>query len=700
MTKTFRAQIRAALANETLRAALEANAVRTRQAHLKAFPSRDQWQAMRQQARAVRAAVVGDLETHLARFVAQAQANGFIVHRAADARQAAEIVLTIARQHQAHLVAKSKSMVSEEIGLNHALEQAGIRVVETDLGEYIVQLRAEKPSHIIAPAVHLNRHQVAQTFHEKLGIPLTEDVEALTASARKLLRQDFLAADVGVSGVNFGVVESGTLCLVTNEGNGRMVTTLPDVHIALMGIERLVPTLDDLALMLALLTRSASGQKISVYVSLINGPRQPEDADGPRQRHLVLVDNGRSALRQSPLAEVLLCIRCGACLNACPVFREIGGHAYVSREGVSSVYPGPMGSIVSPGLFGQHAFGHLARASTLCGACREVCPVDIDLPRLLLRTRAGGRQLTARPREVPPLVAWGLRLYAWLAADRRRFTLAQRLLAGLGQLLPARAGGGDLTGGREGRAAAVEGWLRLPSFSGWGRDRLLPRPAHRTFRQRFRRSPPGAGVAGAGETQGLIRQAAPAEEPQAQDLPGTQPATDQAALVERFARELTALGGTFTLCEAPSLAGVIGQWLAERQVGAIMAWDSEYLPPRLLEGLSSRGIQIFKGSVGVDTSIPVVGLTGATAGIAETGTLVLPAGAGRPLVASLLPEVHVAVLWARDIEQDLQQVLARSEFRQASSVVLISGPSRTADIEMTLTIGVHGPREVYVFCVT
>jgi L-lactate dehydrogenase complex protein LldF len=211
----------------------------------------------------------------------------------------------------------------------------------------------------------------------------------MTETARRILRRAFLDADIGISGVNFGVVDTGSLCILTNEGNGRLVTTLPPVHIALMGIERLVPSLDDLTLMLHLLPRSATGQKLTVYTSLMHGPRHPDEVDGPDERHLILVDNGRSALRESSLAEILYCIRCGACINVCPVFREIGGHAYLTRDGETTPYPGPIGSILSPGLFGQAEFGHLARASSLCGACREACPVDIDLPKLLLRVRAG-----------------------------------------------------------------------------------------------------------------------------------------------------------------------------------------------------------------------------------------------------------------------------------------------------------------------
>jgi L-lactate dehydrogenase complex protein LldF len=378
--KPFKERIRISLADANLQSALDANAERRITVRREAFASLSDPQMLRQRARAVRAEVIANLNDYLEKFLTRVQENGVIIHRAGDAAQAVQCIVEIARKHGARLVAKSKTMVSEEIRLNHALEAAGLRVVETDLGEYIVQLRGEPPSHIITPAVHLRRQDVGLLFHEKLGIPLTEDIPDMTAAARDVLRKVFLSADIGLSGVNFGVAETGTLCVLTNEGNGRMVTTIPPVHIALMGMERLVPSLDDLALMLALLPRSATGQKITVYANLLHGPRRSDEPDGPRERHLVVVDNGRSALRQSPLAEILYCIRCGACLNGCPVFREIGGHAYVGADGQGSAYPGPMGSVLSPALFGRAEFGHLARASSLCGACKENCPVDIDLP--------------------------------------------------------------------------------------------------------------------------------------------------------------------------------------------------------------------------------------------------------------------------------------------------------------------------------
>jgi L-lactate dehydrogenase complex protein LldF len=534
--------------------------------------------------------------------------------------------------------------------------------------------------------VHLSRSQVGHTFNQKLGLPYTEDVAEMTAAVRRILRQTFLTADIGVSGVNFGVAESGTLCIVTNEGNGRMVTTVPPVHIALMGIERLVPTLEDLSLVLALLPRAATGQKITVYTTLMHSPRRPDELDGPRERHLVLVDNGRNAMRESPLSEALLCIRCGACLNACPVFREIGGHAYVGASGKSSTYPGPIGSIVSPAFFGQSEFGHLARASSLCGACKEACPVDIDLPKLLLRVRAGGIRLDPeRARQkVPPAVALGLRLYTWVATNPRRFAAAQKMAAVFGRLF-----------------APSSRWMRLPAFTGWGYGKDFPRPARNTFRERWKSGLAASSTARNSEPRETQESRILAEKDARFTRQATQP-MDLKSRLERFTTELVALDGTVTLCglddahsaQMSNLVKAVLSFLEQKAVNRIQAWEPESLPAGLLSAVQEAGVQI---SHQPDPDAQA-GLTGSLAAIAETGTLVLPSGPGRPLTASLLPDIHIAVLRAEDIYENLAQVLSLDDVRNAASVSLVTGPSRTSDIEMTLTLGVHGPREVHVFC--
>src|SRR5262249_32059348 len=327
-----------------------------------------------------------------------------------------------------------------ETHLNDALERAGVTVVETDLGEYIVQLRSDRPSHIVAPIIHLTRQDVARVMEDRLKVPYTEDTQELAAIARRKLREEFLRADMGISGANFGVVETGAICLVTNEGNGRMVTSMPRVHVALMGIEKLVETMADLDRCIKVLARSATGQKITVYTTLVRAPRGPRDTDGPEELHVVLLDNGRSRILAGETAEILACIRCGACLNACPVFRTLGGHPY------GDTYPGPVGAILTPGLRGLDGWSDLPHASSLCGACREVCPVRIDIPRMLLALRHAAAD-KPKPRSLKPAMA----LFAWTAsrpALYRRAAAAARW--GLGRL-------------------AVDGWIRrLPGLaSGW-----------------------------------------------------------------------------------------------------------------------------------------------------------------------------------------------------------------------------------------
>ena len=690
MTDPFRTHIRNALANPGLQAALDSNAERRLNALQQAYASLpEDLQVMRGRAHAVRAEVISNLDSYLPQFIKNASDNGLIVHQASNADQAVQIVLEITKRHSAKLIAKSKSMVSEEIRLNQAFEKAGLEVVETDLGEFIIQLRGEPPSHIITPAVHLRRGDVAEIFQKKLGLPYTEDVSALTAAARSVLRETFLNADVGISGVNFGIAENGMLCLVTNEGNGRMVTTLPQVHIALMGIERILPTLDDLALMLYLLPRSATGQKLTVYTSLIRGPKREDEIDGPQERHLILVDNGRMRIKSSQLAESLYCIRCGACLNACPVYREIGGHAYVGIGGQITTYPGPIGSVVSPGLFGGTDFGQLARASSLCGACKEACPVDIDLPKLLLRVRAGlvegdepvgannGDEpvYPSAPGHVPGGLRLGLSLYTWIAVSPWRFTAAQRLAGAFSRMF-----------------SPFSAWMRMPSFTGWGYSRDIPRPSTMTFHRWFAKEAQDTETPEPSELQPIPASTAPSP---SSPIPLSLSPFPSSLLIERFESELIALGGTFKCCQDSHLSQLILELLQEQGVSSIQAWEEAELPAGLLETLRAAGIQVSHKPV---PSIQV-GLTGALAGVAETGTLILPSGAGRPQTASLLPEVHIAILKAEDIYETLLEVLELREVHQASAVDLISGPSRTADIEMTLTIGVHGPREVHVFCV-
>ncbi len=377
----FFAASEAAVADLQLRRKLE-NATGRHLDHVAAtraeFPP---YEAERDASRRIKEDSIARLDDLLVQLKERLEANGCVVSFAANAAEARKYIVDLAHERGARRVVKGKSMATEEIALNPALAEAGCEVVETDLGEYIVQLRGEKPSHIITPAIHLSKEDIGLLFNEKLHIPYTSEPTALTAAARERLREVFLAAEMGVTGANFAIAETGTLVLVENEGNGRMSSTLPEIFVAVMGIEKVIPSMADLSHFLEVLARTATGQKLTTYTNFISGPRRPGEADGPREVHVVMLDNGRTTMLADPvLREALYCLRCGACLNVCPIYRRVGGHAY------GSTYPGPIGSIVSPSLFGG-ATATLPFASTLCGACREICPVKIDIPRILLHLR-------------------------------------------------------------------------------------------------------------------------------------------------------------------------------------------------------------------------------------------------------------------------------------------------------------------------
>lgn len=410
-------------------------------------------ETMRQQAAAIKRNALNHLPDLLEQAEANMQANGIQVLWATDAAEANQHVLDIAQRHDIRSVVKSKSMVTEEIGLNHVLEAADIDVLETDLGEYIVQLGGETPSHIVAPIVHKTKESIRDLLVAKANMPPTDDTNEMTHFARELLRQRFLAADMGVSGGNFILAETGSICLVTNEGNGRMVTSLPRVHVALVGIEKIVPTVADYALLTQVLPRSATGQAMTVYTQLVNGPRQPDETDGPEHVYVILVDNGRSKIYTSDYCEALACIRCGACLNGCPVYQVTGGHAY------GWVYPGPIGAVITPLLIGLENASPLPHASTLCGMCKQVCPVDIDIPRMLLDLR---HELVQRGQSD---TIWnvGIKAWAWGNASPGRFVFGGKVAAKGTQLLKLK---------------------KLPGpLGGWTKYRAMPKFAPKSFHQ-------------------------------------------------------------------------------------------------------------------------------------------------------------------------------------------------------------------------
>ncbi len=382
-SETFRENAKAALADTHLRGALKNATSLFGERRKEAAASLPNWEALRSQARAIKDEALSHLDYYLEEFVRNAESRAAKVHWARDAAEANAIICKLAAEHRARIIVKSKSMTTEETHLNNALEAAGMQVVETDLGEYIIQLADEPPSHIIAPAIHKTRGQIAELFTTELGMQPTDDIAQLTGTARTTLRDRFATADLGISGVNFAIAETGTIVIVENEGNIRLTTSLPRVHIAVMGIEKVIPRFADLDVFLKLLPRSGTGQRLTTYQSFITGTRQRETDEGPEEVHILLLDNGRSRMLAHPVTrQSLACIRCGACLNACPVYQQVGGHAY------GSVYPGPIGAVITPQLMGIEKTSQLPYASSLCGACREVCPVKIDIPRLLLHLRA------------------------------------------------------------------------------------------------------------------------------------------------------------------------------------------------------------------------------------------------------------------------------------------------------------------------
>jgi len=424
-----------------------------------------EFQALREAGRKIKDHALANLDHYLARFEQQVAARGGQVHWAETPDEACAAVLEICRAAGAKVVAKGKSMVGEEIAINEALDGAGFEVVETDLGEYIIQIAHEPPSHIIAPAVHKTRAQIADLFeglHHQPGLtrPL-ETVPQIVDEARQVLREKFLIADVGITGANFLIAETGSTVIVTNEGNGDLSATLPRVHIVLASIEKVVPTLEDASVLLRLLARSATGQETTTYTTFFTGQRRAGDADGPEAFHVILVDNGRSRMLGGAYHDMLRCIRCGACLNHCPVYSAVGGHAY------GWVYPGPMGAVLTPLMVGLEEGGALPNASTLCGRCEEVCPMSIPLPGLLRehRRREFARQL------VPPRSRWALAAWAWFARRpgyyRWAGNLAMRLL-------------GQFAGGR--------GRFRSLLFAqAWTASRDLPAPQGGTFMAQWRR---------------------------------------------------------------------------------------------------------------------------------------------------------------------------------------------------------------------
>ncbi len=596
-------------------------------------------QGARDRARAARAAAVSHLDGSLARFEEAARRNGTQVHRAADAGEARAVVRAILERAGARLIVKSKSMAGEEIRIREHLEADGREVVETDLGEWLVQLAGQSPSHIIAPAVHLDLERIRQLLSAEAGRELPAETQALAAFARAHLRQKFLEADAGMSGGNLLICETGTVMIVSNEGNARMCTTLPRLHIAIVGIEKVVRGWREALDVLAVLPRAATGQRITQYVSFLSGPRRPGDpaGDGPDEVHVVLLDNGRSRLVGTPAEELLYCIRCGACMNVCPVYRTMGGHAY------GTVYPGPIGAALMPRLTQGREGRDLPWASSLCGACREACPVHIQLDDQLIALRA----------EYPKAGAEKGAMTAFAAVAGHPAVFA-------GALRVARV----VLGGR-----TVE---RLPGpLAGWTDARSL-RPLAPA--RRLRRVGPPTGAA--------LVVPPPVPSPAHAALPAASAGDPLATFVQRW----RANGGTAVVVERAALERAV------REAVGLGPVSADAFLAGLVDGVRPAGARE-----------AAVGLVWAEAAAAETCTVVLQSGGHSERRRSLVPPRVVFVVAEATLHPDLQAAFAALELMEggerASAVTLVSGPSRSADIEHDLVIGVHGPGEAWAIVV-
>lgn len=449
-----------------LQEAYRSSTLRLYNHRLEAMATVPGFERLRDRARSIKREVIEHLDEYLAQFAESVERQGGEVHWAETGDEVCAVVRKIAQDAGVREFVKSKTMVGEEVELNHVLESAGIRGIETDLGELIIQLAGERPAHIVAPAIHMTRQDVSNLFVQHLQSERTTEPERLTAIARRALRESFARAGLGLSGANFAVAETGTIVLVENEGNIRLATTAPRIHVALVGIEKIIPRFEDLAVFLRLLGRSGTGQKLTAYTSFLMGPRRNNE-DGPEAMHVVLIDNGRTAaLADEKMRESLYCIRCGACLNTCPVYRKIGGHAY------GWVYSGPIGALVTPQFNGIGKARELPFASSLCGACREVCPVRINIPDLLLHLRSKAHSNPAASRQTPRGERFSMKAWAWVMKRPRAYALAGR---------SARAGQ---------RLFARQGWIRkAPVFpaSRWTDQRDFPALAPHTFRERWRK---------------------------------------------------------------------------------------------------------------------------------------------------------------------------------------------------------------------
>jgi len=736
-----------ALADSQLRANLARATTTIRDKRARVVDELPDWEELRRAGAAIKDAALLDLATHLERLESAVTAAGGVVHWAKDGTEACSIVAAIAQGHDVDEVVKVKSIATDEIGLNEHLAAEGILAVETDLAELIIQLDDDFPSHILVPAIHRNRAEIRDIFRDKLGLEdLTDEPPALAEAARLHLRAKFLSARMGVSGANFAVAETGSVCVFESEGNGRMCTTLPEVLVSVMGVEKMIPSWRDMEVFLQLLPRSSTGERLNPYTSVWSGVA----GDGPREFHLVLLDNGRvRTLADEVGRQALRCIRCSACLNVCPVYARTGGHAY------GSVYPGPIGAILTPQLVGIEGDRSGARsassgsgsagsvpgglgsaenaaslpyASSLCGACAEVCPVGIEIPRLLTHLRA--REVASRRRLDPEKLT--MRALFHTFSSRRRYERAQKLARMAAR--PVSRGDADSTRGR------TIAWAPGP-LAGWTMSRDLPAPARETFREWWRRSGHGQAPEGTvsafrmhdmqnADTIDRSRDRGPAGEAEAAggdaradilhrissalqnaappDIPRdyrTEDTRERDEIVTMFAERVAEYRATVHRVREKDVSKTVARIAEETGSGedghAPRIGIPADLPKKWKPG---RGVELVEdASLSVKELNELDGaLTGCAVAIAEAGAFVLDAGEGQGRRAlTLVPDLHVCVVREDQVVGLVPEAVARlgEPVRAGRPLTFVAGPSATSDIELNRVEGVHGPRVLHVVIV-